>query len=73
MEAEYATLVTDPYCLTVWLLWQKIATRFNFDAHCVGQAFDRLTQELSREDYDLMSQGIAILYDAFCPARTETD
>jgi hypothetical protein len=51
----------------------QLASRFVFDAHVAGQVFERLTRTYDDEAYAVALEGMAVLYDAFCPAPEKKD
>ena len=66
----YDTFQQDHDNVRAWRLFQQVATRFLFDGHGVGQAFDRLTAHESPEDYRRLLARVSVLYDEWYPEQT---
>lgn len=67
VQKTYATFHRDPVNVRAWVLFRKLTTRFLFDAQAVGQVFDRLTRDMSPEEYDDTLARVALFYDVFYP------
>jgi hypothetical protein len=65
VAAALATLDADNRA--AWNLYRKVITRLSSDLAAGGVVLDRLTQDLTVDDFDAMWRRLTILYDAICP------
>ena len=68
-----AELETDQANVRAWSLFRQCCSRFTFDAHVVGVVYQRMTGELSAEEFIDLTARFALLYDTLHPPKGKDD
>lgn len=61
-----------PENVLAWWLYTQVATRFLVDLHAGGLALQRLTADLSSDEFSETLERLTLLYDVVCPVKAET-
>ena len=62
----------EPSNAEAWALFQRLATRFVVDAALVPEMFRRLTEDYSVDDFDDLTERLALIYDIVMPEKKPT-
>lgn len=69
VDAALADLSAENY--QAWQLFDRICTRFAIEQRAVGTVLDRLTADLSPDDFEDMVMRFSMLYNIYFPKPKE--